>query len=139
MSKTDHQLPSLEDLIVHATANRHLLERVRDELVSINGVARRGAGARPIVNGQSIRLATSSGQLAGFSLRETSGAAPAVVRLLDGSDASGDILFTVALLAGASNHEWLLPHGLFYGAGLFVQVLTGTIEGAIFLGPVGSA
>jgi hypothetical protein len=139
VAKTQQQLGvALEHLVEGFTILSDKISQVRDELVSSNGIRRRGALARPIINGASIKAAVSAGQLAGYSLRETAGAA-AVVRLRDGVDASGDIIVTVALPANGSANQWYLPHGIAFTAGLFVEVASGAVEGVVYIGPgVGS-
>jgi len=114
------------------------LERLRDEMVSLNGIQRRGLRAVPIINGASIKISVSAGQLGGYSIRETSGTGVATVRFHDGVDAGGDILMPIQLAAGESARDWLMPHGIAFVNGLFCEVVAGTIEGAVFIGPAGS-
>lgn len=128
----------LEHLIPQWSAMVDKLNRVRDELVSLNGVTRRGASPRPIINGASLKLAVSAGQLAGFSITETSGVSTARVRLRDGLDTGGDVLMTVALSPGESARDWFLPHGIAYVTGLYVEVVSGAIEGTVYVGPFGA-
>lgn len=109
------------------------LDRVHEQLRSLNGVHAQGAVPRHIAASASMRLAMSPGQLAGFAFRETSGAAPATIVLRDGADASGDVMVPITLAAGGTAREWLLPHGIAFARGLFADV-TGAVDGAAFLG-----
>lgn len=111
-----------------------IVAQLRGEISTLNGVQQLGANPRPIVNSQSMRLSTSAGRLAGYSIRESAAApAAALVRIRDGFDATGDLLVTIPLLAGAGAHEWLLPGGISFGYGLFVEVAAGTVEGLVYL------
>jgi hypothetical protein len=68
----------------------------------------------------------------GFTLRETAGA-EAVVRVWDNpSAAAGTLLDTVALPADGSATE--LHDGVRAATGVYVQVVSGTVEGAIRIG-----
>lgn len=135
--RAQHELASgITNLVEQFTAIRAEMRHVRDELVSNNGVRRRGALARPIVNGASMKISVSPGQLAGYSLAEAAGAA-AVVRLRDGIDAGGDVLARINLAANGYADRWFLPHGIAFTAGLYVEVVSGAIEGAVYLGPTG--
>jgi hypothetical protein len=125
----------LENLIPKFTDMIERLDRVHDELRSLNGVHLRGATPRVIINGASMKMSTSAGQLAGYALRETSGGTPAIVRLLDGFDATGDLLLPISLTGAESVRDWFLPAGISFGTGLFVQVVSGTVEGVVFMAP----
>lgn len=102
---------------------------------TLSGNLARGAIPRVIVNGQSVRLSNVASRVAGYAIRETSGTAGAVVRLLDGFDSNGDLLVPINLSANESVRDWFQPTGISYGAGLYVQVVSGTIEGTVFLAP----
>lgn len=89
------------------------------------------AQAKPFAAGA---LAVGVGVLAGYTLRETAGAV-ATVRLWDNaSAASGTILATVALAANASAVSIADSGGIWFNAGVFAQVVAGTVEGSVFLG-----
>lgn len=91
--------------------------------------------ARAYPQGMSGPITLSPGRLAGWSLRETSGAATATVRLLDGPDKGGALLAAVALAAGGTANQWLMPGGASYGAGVYVDI-TGSVEGVVYLGGI---
>lgn len=141
ISRTDRrpaQRPSSDDdhlaTLIHAVANlNNTMGQLDQGLKTRNAIATRGAVPRVIVNGLSGSLSRSPGVVAGFALRETAGA-PAVVKVYDSADANGDLILPVALLANQSLCQWLLPKGISYTLGLFVQVVSGSIEGAIFTG-----
>ena|SRR6185437_3108395 len=92
-----------------------------------------GAIPKQIPNGQSGRLSTSAGRIAGYSLHETSGAT-ALVKLHDGNDAAADLVAVISLVANESPRAWMLPGGIAFSNGLFVNVVSGSIEGVIYLG-----
>lgn len=117
------------------------LERIRTELMtglqlSRGTVPLQGAEARQITDsgGNGVRVSTSAGRLVGFSLRETTATAPALVRLLDGID--GDPLALIRLAPGESVRDWYGPTGVSFINGLFAQVVAGAVEGVAYLGAV---
>lgn len=73
-----------------------------------------------------------AGYIAGFTVRETSGAAAAVVNLRDGSDASAPLLATIALPSGTGAQEWFLPGGIKFTRGLYVDVAAGSAIGVVY-------
>lgn len=70
-------------------------------------------------------------QFHGWSFRETAGAA-ASCRVRDGRDATGAILATIGLAANASDHEWLGDAGVTADVGLYLEVVSGSVEGAVY-------
>lgn len=105
---------------------------------SLAGVMLRGA--RPVqigtAEGSTASASQSPGRLVGWSIREAHPTvpAPATVRLLDGDPANGGkVIAVVELLADGSNTKSLNP-GPAFVQGLYVQVVTGTVEGAVWLG-----
>lgn len=108
------------------------LAQLRGVIHTANAVRLRGT-ARAFPFTASQRIAMSAGRLHGFSLRETTGAASAIVRLHDGFDANGDLIATVSLIAAESVRDWF-EGGLAFGAGLYAEIVSGAVEGAIYLG-----
>lgn len=122
--------------MLDAIAGLHsALSGLHESVRTLNAIAQLGATPRPIRANQSASLSYSAGALAGLSLRETSGAASAVVRLRDGEDTSdpGNILISVSLAAGESTRDWYLPAGVSFGRGLYVEIVSGQVEGSVFL------
>lgn len=66
--------------------------------------------------------------LAGFSIRETAGST-AVVRIRDGITDTGPIIETIRLAANAYEREGHMAVSC--ATGVFVEVVSGTIEGAV--------
>ena len=102
---------------------------------SRNTVPLHGAEYRSIVasDGTGVRVMSSPGRIAGFSVRETTGAAAALVKLRDGADIGGDLVMTISLSAGESARDWFWPGGISLTYGLFCEVTTGAIEGVAYL------
>lgn len=75
---------------------------------------------------------TGVGVYTGVKMRETSGAAGAVVRIFDGTDNTGRLLDELTFLANESTRE-----GVGGGAeeafatGLYVEIVSGAIEGIL--------
>lgn len=129
-TKADEALAAALGAVANLNDNaRQLVQGLK----TYNGARRLGAESRIIAGGQSGRLSNSPGRLAGYALRETAGAA-AVVRLLDGPDANGDMLLSLSLAANESTRDWYLPGGISFTQGLFVVVVSGAIEGNVYLG-----
>lgn len=77
-------------------------------------------------------LVIGHGALAGFSFRETAGNT-AILRLRDGNSTSGDIIVTLSLAASESARDWFTLPGITYKYGIYIEVLAGAIEGALYL------
>jgi hypothetical protein len=70
----------------------------------------------------------------GFTVRETSGTATAVVRVYDNaSAASGTLLDEISLLASESAREYY-PDTIVAQAGIYVDVVSGAVAGSIRVG-----
>jgi hypothetical protein len=131
-SRADDQLAEL----LHAASNLNdAAGQLRHGLKTIGAARQLGATPRIVVNGASQRLSASIGRLAGFSFTETTAVqgATAKVRLHDGIDVNGDTLMTITLGANESAREWFLPQGISFETGLYVEVISGSIEGTVFL------
>lgn len=66
-----------------------------------------------------------------WSFRETTTAAVARLRLHDGSDANADLIVPISLSADQSTRDWLGPQGIPCRAGVYLEMITGTVEGCI--------
>lgn len=82
------------------------------------------------VAGKSI--VTGDVYLAGWSIRETTGAAGATVDLIDGADAGGVPIAQLGIGAGLSTSTSMGGHLLVIRNGLFVNVLAGAITGVLW-------
>lgn len=70
---------------------------------------------------------------AGFTIRETAGST-AVVQIFDNaSAASGVLLDTISLAASESAREFY-PGGIFAVNGVYVEIVSGTVEGSVRIG-----
>jgi len=91
------------------------------------------AMALPVVQASAAGPLDAPGRrLLGYSLREATSQAPAVVELLDGGDQNGSPIAEVSLAAGQSQTVWLAPGGVRYRSGLYLSVLSGTVQGSIW-------
>lgn len=70
--------------------------------------------------------------LAGWSVRETTGAAVAQLDLVDGGDATGVTIASIGLAAGESKVSTFGGHLLTIQNGLFVAVNAGSVTGALW-------
>jgi hypothetical protein len=94
-----------------------------------------GARYSPLIGGGSQLVASSAGRLVGWSLRESTGGAPATVTLYSGRDTGGDVVAVVQLDAGKSSNHGTPAPGVSFGDGLWCQV-TGAVVGSLYFGAV---
>jgi len=87
-------------------------------------------GYRPIPGAGGL-LMPGAGLYGGYAVREAAGAV-AVLRIRDGFDASAALVDTVALPANGSAQAWLFPSGVQLRYGLFVEIVSGTVEGTVY-------
>ena len=78
-------------------------------------------------------LDNSGGWLTWFAWQETSGVSSAAFQLIDGSTAAGRLLCPVSLNPSESTRDWIGPHALPYETGLYLNVISGTIEGSLIV------
>lgn len=130
-----------EFLDAHYQAEELRLVRLHDALrryFTKNSQPVRGALALPIGATDKAKtiLSNSDGRLMGWAIKEATGAASAEIALLDGTNVDGDLLAPITLSAGQSSREWFGPAGVSFGAGLFVQTVSGAVTGTVWLGAV---
>lgn len=89
-------------------------------------------GAAPAVSGQ---LDNRAGRITYWSWTETTGLASAEVRLFDGTGPGGAPLADITLTAGQSTRDIFPTHALPYIGGLFLQVVSGTVNGQVYAVP----
>jgi hypothetical protein len=109
-----------------------------DVAESVGGVMLRAARAVPLTVLPTI-LSASPGRLVGWSVRETTGANPYVLRFRNGDNVGADLCAMVTGSQGTADNKWFGPGGISYTEGLYVEIVTGaglssTVEGVVFLG-----
>lgn len=67
-----------------------------------------------------------------WSFRETTGGAPAVFELFDGSGPNGALIASISLSQGESTRDPLPNSGCAAFAGLYLDVISGSIRGAVW-------
>jgi hypothetical protein len=77
-------------------------------------------------------LSGAGGLLMGWNMRESTGAAGAVVELYDGHDTGGELTGTVGNASGVSSWYWAYPDGIEITSGLFAHVVTGSMDVIVF-------
>jgi len=76
-------------------------------------------------------LGSNNGWFKGYNLRETSGSAPASVKIYNGYSTNGQLIATIGLLAGTSvDIHYPILEAINFQNGMFV-VITGAVEGTI--------
>lgn len=86
---------------------------------------------RIVAPGATSQLIGGSGRFLGWSLRETTGAASAVLQFLDGDPAGLGILATISLTAGQSTRDWESFHPMPYYQSINLRIVSGAVEGVI--------
>lgn len=125
------QTPDTEALIAFTA----WLENLRaDVSQTVNGIYLRGARVVPVGTAQNAmtRPTSAAGALMGFGLREVTGTDPAPLLLRDGGP-DGDVVVPITLASGEDAHAWFGPGGINLTEGLYVDVLAGEVDGAVYL------
>jgi hypothetical protein len=81
----------------------------------------------------SAQVDFSAGRVRWWAFRETSGASPAVLRFWDGSAAGSQLLMPISLAGGESTRDFVGHDLIPYYVGLFMEVVSGTVEGAMMV------
>ncbi len=79
----------------------------------------------------SAQLDYGAGRIKWWSFRETTGTAPAVFDLYDGTSAAVNPLLTFSLGPGESTRDFVGSHLIPYYVGLWLAVTSGTVLGAM--------
>lgn len=85
------------------------------------------SGPKQVIGGMAL--------LRGWSFREDNGGAPAALDIYDGTSTDGTLVATITLTAGQSTRDPVPDSGIACPAGIFVNVIAGTIRGAIWYSP----
>lgn len=93
------------------------------------------AAAVPVAaTAASVTVYTGRGILMGIALKESAGSpAAARINIRDGTTNAGPVIMPVNFAASESPREWFGDAGIQFNTGLRIEVLAGTIEGALIL------
>lgn len=82
-----------------------------------------------------LALGTGFYAVTGWAFRETTGTAGAVLEIIDGIDANGNLIAPITLLANESTRDLqgIVPLGV--EMGIFVHVVSGSVKGALWAVP----
>ncbi len=117
------------------------LSQMRADLAeTLGGTMLRSARPVPLTVLPTI-VSASPGRLVGWSVRETVGANPYVIRFHNGDNAGADLVAMITGSAGTADNKWFGPGGLSFTEGLQVEIVTGAglssaVEGVLYLGAV---
>jgi hypothetical protein len=131
-------VPTEAEPVQEVDAVRWLSQMRADLAETVGGIMLRAA--RPVeVSVLPTLLSSSPGRLVGWSLRETSGTDPFVVRFRGGTDEGQPLIATAAAAAGTVDTQWLPGGGISLTEGLFVELVAGDglsaeVEGTVYLG-----
>ena len=76
--------------------------------------------------------------LFGWSLRESTGAAPAQLDVYDGADATGQPVATITLIANESTRDYPGLPGITCRRGLYVNAVAGSVAGVVWAAGYGT-
>lgn len=125
------------DEAIAGVVENHLAQLRADLAQSARGTRLTGAMVRPLSEGP--RLSANAGALVGWGLWETTGAADAFVVLRNGVDASADPIVGIHLTAGDSRTEYYGAGGLTFTDGLFLHLVRGAVDGAVYTAGAGAS
>jgi hypothetical protein len=77
------------------------------------------------------RLLNTGGCVTFITSHETTGTAGAEIRLWDGSTNAGTLVAVISLNAGESTRDDITEHHLTFRTGLYLEVVSGAIEGSV--------
>lgn len=81
-----------------------------------------------------VQISSLAGVLMGWSLRESAGTpAVATAYIRDGTSATAPIVAVIEFAANVSGTEWFGPQGIRINTGVYLDMVAGELEGAIFL------
>jgi hypothetical protein len=140
-ARLDVEVPTQSDQATdHTEYIRWLSQLQADVAQSLGGIMLQGARPVPLgtAPGGTKTLSRSAGRLVGWSLHETSGTNPALVRFWDGREAGANPLAYISVPAGLTVNMWN-PPGISVTDALLVEFVTGgslstTVEGVAYLG-----
>lgn len=117
---------------------RWLSQMRADMAETLGGIMLRSARAVPLTVVPSL-LSGSPGRLVGWSLHETTGANPWLVKLHNGTDSGAEVVAIAGGGGGTVDTKVFSAGGISFTEGLYLEVVTGAglsgaIEGAIYLG-----
>lgn len=69
----------------------------------------------------------------GYSIKESTGSAPAELDIYDGTDTTSTFYIPVTLLDGQSTSDWWGPEGILFRIGVFPHVATGSVVGVFYI------
>jgi hypothetical protein len=132
-----------DDQVQEVDYVRWLMQMSADLATSLGGVMLQGALPVPIGSapGGSVRPLSSPGRIVGWSLHETGGTNPAVMRVWDGRESGTKPLVYVSIPASGTDNRWLGTGGISVTDALFIEFAAGgslsqSVEGVLYLGAV---
>lgn len=85
------------------------------------------------LTGSDQAVRSGFGTYCGITVRETAGST-AVVRVFDGTSASGTVIDAVSLAANAAWTTYVAGAGIRVDTGIYVDIVSGTVEGSVRVG-----
>lgn len=76
---------------------------------------------------------TRGGRLYGWGFEETTGTTPALCSLIDGTNAGGQTIVPISLLANESTRDFFGKPGLRVRNGVFLNVISGSVRATIWM------
>lgn len=132
------EVPDQDEPVRESDLARWVAQMRADVAESVGGVMLRASRPVPLTVLPTI-LSGSPGRLVGWSVRETTGTNPYVIRLHNGDNSGADLVAAITGSQGTADNKWFGPGGISFTEGLYVELVTGaglsnSVEGVIFLG-----
>lgn len=89
-----------------------------------------GRKVKPILYNRTVQREV---YLYGYSIYETSGAASAQLNIYNGVDNTGLLVCPILLAKSQSAEDWFGPQGIELDVGLFTSVISGAVNGSLFV------
>ncbi|WP_405889593.1 hypothetical protein OG762_52420 (plasmid) [Streptomyces sp. NBC_01136] len=136
-ARLDISTPDETEPVQQAEVVRWLSQMRADMAETLGGIMLRSVRPVPITALPTL-MSSSPGRLVGWSLHESTGANPFVVKFHNGSDAAQDVVAISGGGGGTVDTKWF-GGGISFTEGLFVEILTGgglsqAVEGTVYLG-----
>lgn len=116
-----------------SASDEQLAQLLHAQQLTAYRIAKQAAGAETrSFNVNQPQITTTRGKLVGFSFTETTASSTASLRLRDG-DVNGRIIVPLLTLAANESQRDYPPHAIQYNDGLFVELVSGAIEGVVHI------
>jgi hypothetical protein len=136
-ARLDINVPDQDEPAHEIDVARWIAQMRADLAETLGGIMLRGA--RPVsLTVLPTLLSGSPGRLVGWSLHETGGTNPFVIRFRNGGDSAQPLIACTTAAASGVDTRWFTS-GISFTEGLFIELVTGgslstSVEGTVYIG-----